>query len=77
LKITVARWGLQPNPRKIKELIETSGSDSAAVTVDETRNQIIALVQLDTKPLNSPIENGTTDSHLPLGGLRASPEGVI
>ncbi|MGV3771450.1 MAG: AI-2E family transporter [Verrucomicrobiales bacterium] len=75
LKVTIARWGLQSNPRKIKELIDSSGADAAGVAVEETRNQILALVQLDAKPLHPPKnESENTPVHLP--GLRPSPEGT-
>jgi predicted PurR-regulated permease PerM len=72
LKVAVARWGLHPSPKKIKEIVESSGADVASVTLEETRNQILALVQLSPAPIEPKITS--VEAPFALEGFESAPE---
>ncbi len=46
LKIVVGRWGLKGNLDKNRDQVLGAGADHFAITVSETRKQVMALAQL-------------------------------
>jgi hypothetical protein len=46
LKIVVGRWGVNGNPEKSHERLQSAGADQIATTLEETRNQMLQLIQL-------------------------------